>query len=226
MLKLTRLCIDHRRLVVVTWVAVAIVTSVIAAAAGRNYATNFSLPGTQSQHALDLLQHNFKTQAGDVDTVVAHVSSGTIDAPAVHSAITRVLAQVVKDPHVVSVLSPYSQAGAVEVSKNRMTAFATVNYDERANNLPNATGKPVLNQIQAVHVPGLQLAAGGQVIEQAEGFSIGPATTVGVIAAMVILLLTFGSLLAAAMPLATAGLGLITGTALIGLATHITSMSN
>ena len=77
-----------------------------------------------------------------------------------------------------------------------------------------------------MHVPGLQVAAGGQVIEQAEGFSIGPATTVGVIAALVILLLTFGSLAAAGMPLITAGLGLITGVALIGLATHVTSMSN
>jgi len=72
----------------------------------------------------------------------------------------------------------------------------------------------------------LQIAAGGQVIEQAEGFSVGPATEVGVIAALIILLLTFGSLAAAGMPLATAGVGLITGVALIGLATHITSMSN
>ena len=63
-------------------------------------------------------------------------------------------------------------------------------------------------------------------IEKAEGFSIGPATTVGVIAALIILLLTFGSLIAAGMPLITAGLGLITGIALIGLATHVTSMSN
>ena len=75
-------------------------------------------------------------------------------------------------------------------------------------------------------MPGLQIAAGGQVIEQAEGFNIGPATYVGVLAAMVILLLTFGSLIAAGLPLITAGLGLITGTALIGLATHVTSMSN
>ena len=69
-------------------------------------------------------------------------------------------------------------------------------------------------------MPGLQVAAGGQVIEQAEGFSVGPATEVGVIAALVILLITFGSLTAAGMPLITAGLGLITGVALIGLATQ------
>jgi putative drug exporter of the RND superfamily len=226
MLKLTRWCIAHRRVVVAAWVAVAILTTVIAGAVGRQYSTNFSLPGTQSQQALDLLQHDFKSQAGDVDTVVFHVGSGTIAAPAVRSAMTKLLAQVAKDPHVVSVLSPYGANGAVEISKNKATAFATVNYDKRANNLPNATGKPVLNQINAVKVPGLQVAAGGQVIEQAEGFSIGPATSVGVIAALVILLITFGSLVAAAMPMITAGFGLITGVALIGVATHVTSMSN
>ena len=75
-------------------------------------------------------------------------------------------------------------------------------------------------------MPGLQVAAGGQVIENAEGFNIGPATAVGVVAAMIILLITFGSLAAAGMPLITADLGLITGVALIELATHVTNMSN
>jgi RND superfamily putative drug exporter len=226
MLKLTRWCIVHRRLVVSGWVVLAVLTTVLAGAAGRNYATDFSLPGTESQHALDLLKRDFPAQSGDVDTVVFHSAQGTVDSPAVRSAMTHLLAQVSKDPHVVSVISPYSSTGAVEISKDHKTAFATVNYDKRANNLLSSTGKPVLNQIQAVHVPGLQVAAGGQVIEQAEGFSIGPATSVGVIAALIILLITFGSLVAAAMPLATAGLGLISGVALIGLATHVTSMSN
>ena len=57
-------------------------------------------------------------------------------------------------------------------------------------------------------------------IENAEGFIIGPATEIGVIAALVILLMTFGSLVAAGMPLITAGFGLITAVALIGLATR------
>jgi RND superfamily putative drug exporter len=226
MLKFTRWCIAHRRLVVSGWVVLAVVTTVLAGAAGRNYATDFSLPGTESQHALDLLKQDFPAQSGDVDTVVFHTNQGTVESPAVRSAMTRVLAQVSKDPHVVSLINPYSSTGAGEISKDHKTAFATVNYDKRANNLPNSTGKPVLNQTQAVHVPGLQVAAGGQVIEQAEGFSIGPATSVGVIAALIILLITFGSLVAAAMPLVTAGLGLISGVALIGLATHVTSMSN
>jgi RND superfamily putative drug exporter len=225
-LKVTRWCIRHRRQVFAAWLVIAIATTVLASAAGRNYATNFSLPGTESQKARDLLTHEFPAQSGDVDTIVFRVSNGTIDEPHIQEAITKLLDQVAKDPHVVSVLSPYGPAGTVEISHDRTTAFATVNYSKPANLLPNATGTPVLDQIKAVDVPGLTIAAGGQVIESAEGFSIGPATEIGVVAALVILLMTFGSLIAAGMPLITAGFGLITATALIGLGTHVTSMSN
>jgi RND superfamily putative drug exporter len=223
---LARWCIAHRRRVVVGWVAIAVLATVVAHAVGPNYVTVFGLPGTESQRALDLLKRDFRTQSGDVDTVVVHVSRGTIDSPAVRSAITPLLARVSAFPHVAGVVSPYSPSGAVQVSPNRMTAFATINYDKPANQLVNDTGKALLSQVKTVHVPSGQVAAGGQVVENAEGFSVGPATEVGVVAALLILLLTFGSLAAAGMPLVTAGLGLITGVALIGLATHLTNMSN
>ena len=226
MLRLARWCVAHRRRVVVGWIAVAVVITAFAGAVGRHYATNFTLPGTESQRASDLLTREFTTQSGDVDTIVFRVSRGTVDAPAVRAAIIPLLAHVRTAPHVAAVISPYSTRGSVQVSPNRMTAFATINYDKRANLLANNTGKPVLDEIDAVHVPSLRVAAGGQVIEQAEGFSIGPATAVGVIAALLILILTFGSLTAAGMPLITAGLGLITGVGLIGIATRVTSMSN
>jgi RND superfamily putative drug exporter len=226
MRRLAHWCVAHRRRVVLTWVAIAILTTVVAHVVGPSYVTSFGLPGTESQRALDLLKRDFKAQSGDVDTVVFHASRGTVDAPAVRAAITPLLARVAALPHVAGVISPYGPRGAVQVSANRTTAFATVNYDQPGNVLGNATGKPLLAQVSAVHVPGLEVAAGGQVVENAEGFSAGPATEVGVLAALIILLLTFGSLAAAGMPLITAGLGLITGVALIGLATHLTNMSN
>jgi putative drug exporter of the RND superfamily len=226
MLGLARWCIAHRRRVVWAWVAVAIVTTVVAQAVGPNYVTVFGLPGTESQRAVDLLKREFRTQSGDVDTIVVHVSRGTIDSSPVRGAIAPLLARVRALPHVATVVSPYGPGGAVQVSPDRMTMFATINYDKPANELSNNTGKPLLADVAGVHVPGLQIAAGGQVIENAEGFSVGPATEVGVLAALLILLLTFGSLAAAGMPLVTAGLGLITGVALIGLATHLTNMSN
>ena len=226
MLKVTRWCIAHRGRVFVAWIVVAIVTTAAAGAAGRNYATNFSLPGTESQRALDLLKQEFPAQSGDVDTIVFHTANGTVDDPQVRAAMTKLLGQVSGDPHVISVRSPYGPQGAVQVSRDRKTAFATINYDKPSNLVPNDAGKPVLDQVNAVNVPGLKVAAGGQVMENAEGFSVGPATLIGAMAALIILLFTFGSLVAAGMPLITAGFGLITGVAFIGLATHVTSIPN
>src|SRR5205814_136207 len=74
-LKLTRWCIAHRRRVLIGWLALAVLTTVIAGAAGRHYATNFSLPGTESQRALDLLKKEFPAQSGDVDTIVFHTAN-------------------------------------------------------------------------------------------------------------------------------------------------------
>ncbi len=226
MLRVARWCIAHRRWVVGAWVVIAILTTMVAGSVGNRYATNFTLPGTESQRASDLLTKEFGAQSGDVDTIVLHVSHGTVDAPEVRRAITPMLARVSTFPHVSKVISPYAANGAVQVSRDRMTAFATIDYDQNANVLPNGAGKRLLDQVKAVHLPGLQVAAGGQLIEQAEGFSIGPATEIGVIAALVILLITFGSVIAAGMPLVTAGLGLLTGVGLIGLSTHVMSMSN
>ena len=210
MVALARWCSRHRRLVIVGWIVVAIVATVAAQAVGRSYATNYSLPGTQSQQALDLLQHNFGAQSGDKDTLVFHVSNGTIDSPSVRAAMVPILAKVARFPHVAGVLSPYTPAGAVEVSHDRRTAFETIYYDKPANLLNVNTGNPLLSLVKT-HVPSVQLAAGGAVVEDAEGFNVGPATEVGVLAALVILLITFGSMVAAGMPLVTAGLGLISG---------------
>jgi RND superfamily putative drug exporter len=226
MLKVTRWCIAHRRRVAIAWVAVAVLTTVIAGAAGRNYATNFSLPGTESQRALDLLKKEFAAQSGDVNTIVIHTANGSVQNADVRAAVTKLLEQVRGVRHVVSVLSPYAEGGAVQISRDGRTAFATVNFDKPANLLPNDAAKPILDKVNAVNVPGLKLAAGGQAIENAQGFSVGPATLIGGIAALVILLFTFGSLVAAGMPLITAAFGLVTGVGLIGLATHVTSIPN
>ncbi|MHB1835983.1 MAG: hypothetical protein ACYCXW_13555, partial [Solirubrobacteraceae bacterium] len=73
MIALSRWCIAHRRLVIATWVAIAVLTTALAGAVGRQYSTNFSLPGTEAQRVVDLLSTHFKAQSGDVDTVVFHV---------------------------------------------------------------------------------------------------------------------------------------------------------
>ena len=176
MLRLTRWCIAHRRLVLIAWVRDRDRRRPSPPqAAGRNYASNFTLPGTESQRALDLLAREFPPQSGDVDTFVFHVSNGTIDSPAVRGAMIPAIAKLAHVPARRRRDQPVRRRGAVEVSRDRRTAFATINYSKRANLLPNDTGKPVLDaRVKSIHVAGLKVAAGGQVIEQAEGFNIGP----------------------------------------------------
>ncbi|HUJ33825.1 MAG TPA: hypothetical protein VLW51_01355, partial [Solirubrobacteraceae bacterium] len=77
MLRVARWCTGHRRSVVAAWVAVAILATVVAGSVGNRYATNFTLPGTESQRASDLLSKEFGAQSGDADTIVLHVARGT-----------------------------------------------------------------------------------------------------------------------------------------------------
>ncbi len=223
---LARWCMAHRLLVAIIWVAVAVGATIVSQTVGPSYSTVYTLPGTETQRAHDLLAKEFPAQSGDVDQIVFHTSQGTIDSPAVQAAIEPLLAHVASLPHVAAVISPYTPRGALQVSRDRQTAFATINYNQPANQMGSATGKPVLTAIKAIHVPGLQVAAGGQVIEAAEGFNVGPATAVGVVAALIILLVTFGSLTAAGLPLVTAGLALFTGVAMIAFTTYVVDMPN
>ncbi len=145
---LARWCMAHRRRVIVGWLAVAVLASVLSHAIGPSYSSVFGIPGTESQRARELLKREFPAQSGDADTIVFHVAHGTIDLPEVRAAILPLLARVQKLPHVAGIVSPYSSAGAVQVSANRMTAFATVNYDKQANLLSNNTGKSLLADVK------------------------------------------------------------------------------
>ena len=76
MLKLARWCIAHRRSVFVAWVAIAVLTTLIAGAVGRDYSTNFSLPGTDTQRAYNLINRDFAAASGDNDQIVFHIAAG------------------------------------------------------------------------------------------------------------------------------------------------------
>ena len=112
-------------------------------------------------------------------------------------------------------MSPFSSAGARAVSRDGQIAFATLDFHQRANVVPKAAVERVISVAEGARSPQLDVELGRQAIEQVEKPSIGTATAVGLIAAMIVLLITFGSALAMGLPILTALLGL--GTA-IGLA--------
>ncbi len=217
-------CIAHRRLTVVSWLVVLVGALGASAAIGSHYSNSNSLPGTESQRTANLLASHFPSQAGDTDEIVFQVPGGKVTSSAVRSRVTPVLARVAKLPHVTGVISPYGHAGAEQISRDGTIAFATVLFDQRANSLPKPAIQSVITTAQAARAPGLQVALGGQAIEQAEGVSLGPATAIGLAAAIVVLLLTFGSLVAMGLPIVTALLGLGTAFGLIAIGSHLTTM--
>jgi len=226
-LRLARWSTTHRILVVVGWIVLLFGVSAVARAVGTSYSNNFTLPGTGAQRAADLLQRSFPSQAGDRDSIVYRVSSGSVREPAVRSRIGAMLAHVAGLPHVDAVVSPYAGSSAGRsISPSGKIAFATVVFDEKANLLPTGAIERVVRVARSAAAPGLEVQLGGQAIEQIEQEGFGVSTAVGLLAAIVVLLLTFGSLLAMAMPILTALLGLGTGLSAIALFTHVVDTPN
>jgi putative drug exporter of the RND superfamily len=222
MLKLARWSTTHRLYIVLGWIALLVAVNAVAQSAGTSYSNNFTLPGSDSQRAADLLQKSFPVQAGDRDTIVFRVASGNVNDPAVRARMESTFAQVAKLPHVASVASPYSPAsGGEAISKDGRIAFATVLFDEKANDLPKSAGERVVKVASAARQPGLQVELGGFAIEATQREGFGLSTAIGLLAAIVVLLITFGSLVAMGLPIVTALFGLGTGLGLIALFTHV-----
>jgi RND superfamily putative drug exporter len=223
MLRLTRWTIAHRRTVLALWIALAVGLLAGSHAIGTRSSNNFSLPGTASQRAVDLLKDRFPAQAGDSDQIVFRARTGTITAPAVKRAVVALIARVERLPHVTAVVSPYAP-GVHAISKDGTIAFATVGFNEPAAQLPKAAVDRVINTAEAARSSALEVELGGQAIEQVEQTSIGFATAVGLIAAIVILLIAFGSVVAMGLPILSALLGLGVGVGLIGLASRVVGL--
>jgi putative drug exporter of the RND superfamily len=219
-MKSTRWLIAHRRLVIVTWVAVVVAIIAASQGAGKRTSNDFSLPHTGSQRALDLLQSRFPAQAGDIDQIVFRSRIGKLTDESVRGAIVPLLGRLSELPHVVAIVSPYAR-GAHAISKSGAIGFASIEFDEQAKQLPLKAVDRVIDAAEAARSPRLEVELGGPAIRKAEQPSLGFATAVGIGAAVIVLLLGFGSLLAMSLPIVTALLGLGAGLGLIGLGSHL-----
>jgi RND superfamily putative drug exporter len=224
--RIARWSAEHRRTVVIGWIVTLVVTLGLSSAVGTKYSNNFSLGGTDSQRATDLLKREFAAQAGDQDTIVLRAKDGKVSDDAVRDRVQPVLDKIERLPHVTGVTSPFDKAGAAQVAKDGRIAFATVTFDQRANDLDKADIQRVIDSATKARSSTLQVELGGQAIEQAQQVSLGFVTVVGLAAAIVVLLITFGSALAMGLPIITALLGLGTGIALLGMASHLVDMAD
>ncbi|MDX6516839.1 MAG: putative drug exporter of the superfamily, partial [Gaiellaceae bacterium] len=131
MLKLTQWTTAHRRLVVLAWIVLAAGVLAASQTVGKRNANNFSLPNTDSQRAIDLLQSTFPTQAGDADQIVFRTPDGRLTDASTRAVIAPLLTRIARLPHVAGVVSPYA-TGANAIAKSGKIGFATVEFDQRA----------------------------------------------------------------------------------------------
>src|SRR6478736_373061 len=212
----------RRWAVLVVWLALLLGMGAAAVAFSGTMTSSFSIPGTQAQAALDQLGEKIPGVGDATGRIVFAAPEGkTLAEPAYQEAIATVVAQAKELPGVTNVIDP---ATARTISPDGRVAFATASFAGQITEIPEATQAKLATIADEYQVEGLQIELGGGAVPQAP--AIGSTEGIGVVVAMVVLLITFGSIVAAGLPMLTALIGVGTGLAGILWASSVVQMSN
>jgi RND superfamily putative drug exporter len=215
----------HRKTVILGWIVALIAVGTIAGSAGSEFSEEFNLPSSDSVEALHLLEHRFPQQAGESATIVFKAPGGVSSEP-VQRKMESVFAEVAKFPHVSEVKSPYAE-GSGAISPDGKIAYATVQFDVTNDKVDKAKTREIIATAQAASDSSLQVELGGQLIQEATQEEGGDSSfMIGLAAAVIVLLLTFGSAVAMGLPILTALFALGVGIGLVTLGTHVFDMAN
>ncbi len=184
--------------------------------AGGSYTTSFEIPGADSQRAVDLLEERFPQTAGDPARIVLHAPAG-LREPEVESRVQSLLADLEELPEVVSVSSPYEQPEGISLDGS--IAWFDVLYADEAHGLERSSLDALVDLRNEYSSPDFQVELGGPIGEEAaEGeFGLGGSEMIGLAAAVVILLVAFGSVVAMGLPIAMALPAVASGILLLGV---------
>ncbi len=215
---LTRLCYRRRRLVLLTWIVLIAGLFVLSTVAGGAFKTEFGLPGSESEGAEQILQrHGFETRAGSDAQIVFRSDKG-IDDPAVRQAMEGLFARIGNEGKAATVTSPYAPEGARQIAPDRKLAYGEVHFTKRDGEAAQVDGDQIKGFRNDVAVDGLQIELGGDMFQSQ---SMPASEAIGLAAAVIILLIAFGSLLAMGLPVLTALFGVGCGVALVSLTTRV-----
>ncbi|MFD9031942.1 MMPL family transporter [Streptomyces sp. NPDC059567] len=201
---LGRFSFRRRRLVALLWVVLLVGTGVLAGRAPAPPPNDFSMPGTEAQQAYDLLDERFPQLNADGATarVVFRAEHGKVTDPEARKAIGETVRALGNDPRVARVTDPFA---ARSVSVDGTTAYAQVSYPVPASELEEGSRTALRDTVEQAGSGELTVEVGGNAVNAVvDGHS---SEAVGLAVAAVVLVITFGSLLAAGLPLFTAVLG-------------------
>jgi RND superfamily putative drug exporter len=209
---------------VLGWLVVLLSVTVASRAVGADYHNDFSLPGTESQAALDTLRERSPAQAGSTVQVVL-ADDGGLAAPGTRERVEAMLGRVGSLPHVAGVRSPYA-TGSGAVSADGTIGYATVTLDGQAPDVPGDAVRAIVDTARGAAGDGLRVELGGDAVRAVEEGEGGPAEGVGLLVGLVILVLMFGSLLAASLPIVVAIFAVGSAIGLLVLASHVATVAD
>jgi putative drug exporter of the RND superfamily len=221
-------CVRHRRIVLLLWAVVLIGSIFMVKSVGTDYSNNFNFPHTESFDAINLLKSVAPARSGDVEQVVFGTSGDTrLTDPAVGKRINAMVDHIGSLPSVSVVSSPYDAAGnlvnTTNINSDRTVGFLQVDFDKTPNNIPNSEAKTFVNTVTGTSGDGLTVSVTGALAENANNPSFS-STGLGVLLALIVLLLVFGSIFAAILPIISALFALGTAVGIIGVLSHAIGM--
>jgi putative drug exporter of the RND superfamily len=179
------------------------------------YTNNYTISGSDSATGLNVLNSTFPQQGGYGGQIVFHANSGTVSAQ--QSAVNQSVTNVSKLPDVIKAVSPFASSNTGAVSKDGTIAYASVSWSVNPSSLDTSYLDKLNNAVAPATKAGLQVAYGagaGEIGQQTQDFR---SEAIGLGIALVLLLIMFGSLIAAGIPLVAALFSVLSGLALLGL---------
>jgi putative drug exporter of the RND superfamily len=215
---IARFCYRQRWATLGIWILILIGAFAISSVFGGETRTEFSLPGSETQEAVDVLEAaGFGTRAGIQAQIVFEAENGVMD-PAVREPMERLFERIEAEVRDVSIVSPYPSEGARQITPDGTIAYAELNFAERNIEEYTKAAEQIREMRDTTVVPGTRVELGGEIFGE---FSEPSSELIGLIAAMIILLIAFGSLLAMGLPIMTALFGVGCGVAVIGFLTNV-----
>ena len=199
-------CYDRRRSVLFGWLFLLVIVIASSNALGSAFHNDFTLNNSPSHRAFLVLSQRFPSQAGDSAEVVVHTTA-PVDTRANSAAVARLVAAMRAQPSVSAVRSPFGPGGSRQISSDGHTAFAVIQFDNTTVNLQTSRTQHLVNVARGFAHPGFQVALGGNPISATVFAHPGSSEAIGILAAIIIMLIAFGSVVAMGLPLLTALIG-------------------
>ena len=217
---LARFCVRRRFYVLVVWLVATIALVAVSHRLGDNTNDNLSLPGTDSQRATDALAKSFPDQSNGSSPIVLHAASGKLTDPKNKEAVDAAVAGVAKEPHVASVVNPLTPQGASALSNDQATGYMSVTLSVSPGSLSEEEVQQIIDGANPAKTAGLEVETGGQLGQKVSKPATESSELIGIVAAMVILAFTFGTVVSMLLPILNAIFGLLATLAIIRMLGH------